>query len=313
MQVFQQTIAAPVSIRGLGLHSGKSIHARLLPAPADSGVVFRRVDLSPPAEVRADSRNVVDTRLATCLGYGRARVSTVEHLLAALAALGVDNLTVEIDGAELPILDGSAAQWILLVRPSQLVAQEAPKKFIRVLRRVDWQAQDGRRASFSPFAGARHEIRIEFPTVPVVRASGRRLRFDLTPQGFIKEIARARTFCHVRDVERMRKSGRARGGSLENAVVFDDYRVLNPGGLRYPDEFARHKMLDVIGDCFINGHLVVGCLRATCPGHSLNHALMRELMESRGAWEWARARPGADGIVDFIRAAAPPALRPAFA
>ena len=285
----QQTIHRAATVRGIGLHTGRRVTAKLIPSPINGGIIFRRTDLSPPAEVRAAAANVGDTRLATCLRHGRAEVSTVEHFLSALSALGIDNLTIEVDAPELPIMDGSAAPWALLLQSHRIVAQDAAKRYIRVKKPVEVQLDGGgnspRRARFEPFDGFRFEVSIDFPH-SVIRRSESQFTLDLDAPTYLREIARARTFGYVRDVENMRRMGRILGASFDNAVVFDDFRVLNEEGLRYADEFVRHKMLDAIGDCYVNGAQILGRFIAHKPGHELNNALLRRLLNSADAWEW---------------------------
>ena len=230
-----------------------------------------------------------DTRLATSLGDESWSVSTVEHLLSALAALSVDNIRVEVDGPELPILDGSASPWMLLLTDAcGLAAQQAAKRRLRVLQSVEVSAAGGH-AAFLPLPPdsdiPRYDVRIDFPHA-VVRRSSACFSHALSADDYEEEVSRARTFCYVHDVEYMRRNRRALGGSLRNAVVYDDLGVLNAEGLRYPDEFVRHKTLDAVGDCYINGHLILGDYRAECPGHALNHALISKLLSSADCWQW---------------------------
>ena len=294
MPLSQTTIARPFSFSGIALHGGGAARVSLSPMPADGGIVFARADSG--REFRACSANVQDTRLATTLGDGECSVSTVEHLLSALAALGVDNLRVEVDNPELPILDGSAAPWMLLLTDAcGLQQQDAPKKIMRVCKKVE-VAINGGRASFSPPSDdvAAYAARIDFPHA-AVRRTGGSFRHALRAVGYEEEISRARTFCYVSEVETMRRHRRALGGSLRCAVVYDDSGVLNPEGLRYPDEFVRHKVLDAVGDCYINGHLILADYDADCPGHALNHALVQKLMVDSSAWEWDSFSPKNSG------------------
>ena len=292
-KVPQQTIVRARGFAGAALHCGRKICVRLLPASENAGIVFRRTDLGG-AEVRAAAECVSETNLATGFKSGRAEVCTVEHLLSALAATGVDNVIVELDGAEIPIADGSANPWLLLLRHCRLRQQQAAKRFVRVLRPVE--VCDGeRRARFSPLTlggGLTYSARIDYPH-RVVSRTARDLSYDLNPQTYAREISRARTFAYIRDVEAMRKAKRALGGSLDCAVVYDDHRALNEEGLRYADEFIRHKILDAIGDCYAGGVLIAGRWRGELPGHDLNNKLVRKLMATADAWEWAEAEEGA--------------------
>ena len=289
VKIPQRTILRPRGFAGAGLHCGRKICVRLLPAPEDSGIVFRRVDLDG-AEVRADAALVNETNLATGFRSGDAEVFTVEHLLSALAATGIDNLTVELDGPEVPIADGSANPWLLLLRQCRIRRQRAAKRFVRVLRAVEVSA-GARRAKFSPLegeGGLTYSARIDYPHRVVARTA-RELDYDLDPRNYAREISRARTFGYIRDVEAMRRAQRALGGSLDCAVVYDDHRPLNEEGLRYPDEFIRHKILDAIGDCYAGGVLIAGRWRGELPGHDLNNKLVRKLLATADAWEWAEA------------------------
>ena len=305
--VLQRTVAREAGFAGVALHDGRRVAVTLRPLDADGGVVFRRVDLGG-VEVAARAGNVCDTRLATTLRDGDAEVGMVEHLLSALAALGVDNLMVDVDGPEMPALDGSAEPWMLLLLSAcGLRMQNKSKKFIRVKKEVC--VEDGAaRAAFSPNEGrARYDVEIDF-SHPVVRRSGERFQYTLHAPDYEREVGRARTFCYVNDVELMRKNKRALGGSLGNAVVYDDRGVLNEGGLRYADEFVRHKMLDVIGDCYVNARLILADYRARRPGHGVNNKLVRALLADAQAWEWVeeKARPR-----EGVAAAAAPVFVPA--
>lgn len=286
MNAPQTTIARPAEFSGIALHSGLAARVRFSPLEEDGGLVFRRSDSG--GEVRASGDNVRDTRLATTLADGECSVGTVEHLLSALSALCVDNLLVEIDGPELPILDGSAAPWMVFITDACGVAkQKTPRKIIRATKTIE-KTIDGARASFAPAKteNARYEVNIDFPHAAVRRTGGRYAHI-LSAAEYEEEISRARTFCYVNDVEYMRRNRRALGGSLDCAVVYDDLGVLNAEGLRYPDEFVRHKVLDAIGDCYINGHLILADYEAERPGHALNHALVAALLADKTAWEWA--------------------------
>lgn len=281
----QVTIARGETFKGIALHGGGEVQVRLLPAAADAGIVFRRVDAAEAGEIRAHCRAVGDTRLATTLVANETRVGMVEHLLSALAAARVDNVVVELDGAEVPILDGSAAPWGVLLEGCGRVTQAAPRRRMRVRKTVRVEGEDGAFAEFAPASECRYRVEIDYPN-KVVAATGRVCEFVPDAESYARKIARARTFCCVTDVEAMHKHRRALGGSLQNALVYDDKGVINEGGLRYPDEFARHKMLDAIGDCYVNGYAVVGAFRARKPGHGINNALMRALVANEAAWGW---------------------------
>lgn len=281
----QHTLARAVSISGIGVHSGRAVRLRLQPAGAHAGIVFERVDLAPEQGLlRGNWQNVVETRLCTVIGNRHgARVSTLEHLMAALAAAGVDNVRVQLDGAEVPILDGSAAPWLALIRRAGLRGQAAARRRLRVLRPIrvgtghSW-------AMLMPGHGSRYSVAIDFAEPLIGRQS---FEFELDAEAFRREIAPARTFGFAADVAAMQAAGRALGGSLENAVVIGEGRVLNPGGLRFSDEFVRHKLLDSIGDLYLAGGLIEGRLIAHRPGHALNVELLRALFAAEGAWCWS--------------------------
>jgi len=277
----QRTIASEVRCTGFGLHTGCVVNLLLRPAPAEAGISFRRLDLPASRPIPARPESVVDTQMATTLGAGPARVGTVEHLLAALFALGIDNVDVEVDGPEVPILDGSAAPFIFLLKCAGIVEQSAFKRFL-VIRRTVKVREDGRRVALRPSRQLRMDYTIEFDH-PLL--SHQSFSFKPAEMDFRKEIARARTFGFLEDVEVMKERGLARGGSLENAVVLDRFRVLNSDGLRYPDEFVRHKILDAMGDLALLGATVIGRFEAFRSGHLLNNRLVQRLLADRSAWE----------------------------
>jgi UDP-3-O-[3-hydroxymyristoyl] N-acetylglucosamine deacetylase len=282
----QRTLEQTVSTRGVGLHSGAQVTLTLRPAPADHGVVFHRVDLPGSPGIPATAAHVVETALATTLGKGEARVGTVEHVLAALSGLGIDNVRIELDGPEVPILDGSSGPFLYLVRSAGIRILEAPKSFVVIRRPVVLQEGD-REASLSPCDRLRVDCAIDFhhPLVP-----GQSLSIDFSSSSFTREIARARTFGFLKDVEQMKSAGLARGGSLENAIVVDEFSILNPEGLRFPDEFVRHKTLDALGDLALFGHPVIGHLRVKKSGHALHHRLVSRVMADTSAYAVVRAR-----------------------
>jgi UDP-3-O-[3-hydroxymyristoyl] N-acetylglucosamine deacetylase len=256
----------------------------LRPAPVDTGVVFRRVDLDPPVDLKADPFGVGDTRMASCLEQHGAKLSTVEHLMSALAGLGIDNLYVDVDAPELPIMDGSAAPFVFLLQSAGIEEQAAAKKFIRVRKTVE--VKDGDKwAKLEPFDGFSLDFSIVF-SHPAVAKSGSRARVDFADQSYVREIARARTFGFTQDVEVLREQGLALGGSMENAIVMDEYRVLNSDGLRYVDEFVKHKILDAVGDLYLAGHPLLAAFSAHKSGHALNNQLLRALLGDASAWEF---------------------------
>ena len=279
----QRTVAGPAGIRGIGLHSGEDVRMVLRPAPEDTGVVFRRVDLDPVLAIPARSENVGATRLSTSLHGAGQHVATVEHLLAALFGLGVDNAYVDISAAELPIMDGSAAPFVQLVRGAGVVELEAPRRFVRIVREV-WVEEGDKYAGFIPFDGFKIAFTIDFDR-PVVREQVAHVELDFSAISFIDELSAARTFGFVEQVEALRAGGMARGGSFDNAVVVDEHRVLNRGGLRSPDEFVKHKVLDAMGDLYLMGCGMLGEFRAYKSGHTLNNAAVRALLARPDAWE----------------------------
>jgi UDP-3-O-[3-hydroxymyristoyl] N-acetylglucosamine deacetylase len=279
----QRTLKSLVRAAGVGLHTGQKVRMALRPAPADTGVVFRRVDLAPAVDIPARADLVGETRLASCLVHQGAKVHTVEHLMSALGGLGVDNIYVDLDAAELPIMDGSAAPFALLIQQAGIKEQAAPKRFLRVTRRVE--VRDGDKwACLEPYAGYRLSFSIDFKH-PVIDRSKQSVIVDFAETSYLKEIARARTFGFMHEVEDLRESGLALGGGLDNAVVLDEYRVLNADGLRFADEFIRHKLLDAIGDLYLLGKPLLGAFSAHKSGHALNNRLLRAVLGERGALE----------------------------
>ena len=279
----QRTLKNTIRATGIGLHTGKKIFLTLSPAPIDAGVVFRRVDSTPPVVIPGHPLNVQDTELATSLGKDGVRISTVEHLMAALAGLGIDNCYVDVSADEVPIMDGSAAPFVFLVQSAGILEQGAPKKFIRIKKAIE--VRDGEKwARFDPFNGFKVSFSIDFDH-PVFKGQKQTSEVDFSTTSFVREISRARTFGFVSDIEALRKRDLALGGSLENAIVIDDYRVLNEDGLRYKDEFVRHKILDAIGDLYLLGHSLIGSFTGYKSGHALNNRLLRELLQQESAWE----------------------------
>jgi UDP-3-O-[3-hydroxymyristoyl] N-acetylglucosamine deacetylase len=279
----QRTLRSAIKTTGVGLHTGEEVYLTLNPAPVDTGIVFRRMDLDPVVEIPALAENVGDTTLSTCLVVDQQRVSTVEHLLAALSGLGVDNAFVDVSAAEVPIMDGSAGPFVLLIQSAGIEEQDAPKRFIRVKRKVT--VEDGDKvASFLPFDGFKVSFTIDFDQ-PVFRDRSAHAEMDFSSASFVEEVSRARTFGFIHEIQYLRSKGLARGGSFDNAIVVDDYRILNQGGLRFEDEFVQHKVLDAIGDLYLAGSSLIGEFRAYKSGHALNNAAVRALLAQPDAWE----------------------------
>jgi UDP-3-O-[3-hydroxymyristoyl] N-acetylglucosamine deacetylase len=302
----QRTLKSPVSASGVGLHTGKKVRITLRPAPVDAGIVFRRIDLPHAMDLPALAEMVGETRLSSCLVRGEAKVYTVEHLMSALGGLGVDNAIIDIDAEEVPIMDGSAAPFVLLVQQAGLTEQAAPKKFIRVLRRVE--VKDGDKwARFEPYEGYRLAFSIDF-NHPVIDRSTQSVAIDFGQTSYLKEISRARTFGFMQDVENLRENGLALGGGLDNAVVLDEYRVLNAEGLRFADEFIRHKLLDAVGDLYLLGRPLLGAFSAHKSGHALNNRLLRALLADATAYETAVFERAEDAPAAVARLASQPAF-----
>src|SRR6516162_1280220 len=279
----QSTLKKLIKTTGVGLHTGARVDLTLRPAAPDTGIVFHRVDLPQPVSIPADARNVGDTRLSSSLELDGARVSTVEHLMSALAGLGIDNLHVDVAGPELPILDGSAGPFVFLLQSAGIEEQSAPKRYLRVVQTVE-VADGDKWGRFEPFAGFKLDFTIDFPH-PVFGSENRHAVVDFAEHSYVKEVARARTFGFMQDVEAMRAAGLALGGSLHNAIVLDETRVLNSEGLRFDNEFVRHKVLDAIGDLYLLGHPLIGQYTAFKSGHALNNAVSRALLARPDAWE----------------------------
>ncbi len=279
----QRTLKNPIRATGVGLHTGEKVYMTLRPAPADTGIVFRRVDLDSPVDLPARPENVGDTQLSTTLTQGSVRISTVEHLLSAMAGLGVDNAVVEVSAPEVPIMDGSAGPFVFLIQSAGIHELDAPKRFIRIKKPL--QVDDGDKwARFEPYDGFKVSFAIEF-NHPMFDAGTQSATIDFSTTSFVKEVSRARTFGFMRDIEYLRANNLALGGSMDNAVVLDDYRVLNSDGLRYDDEFVRHKILDAIGDLYLLGHSLIGAFSGYKSGHALNNSLLRGLLADTSAWE----------------------------
>jgi UDP-3-O-[3-hydroxymyristoyl] N-acetylglucosamine deacetylase len=279
----QRTLKRVIRAAGVGLHTGEKVYLTLRPAPADSGILFRRTDLKIPVTIPARAENVSDTRLSTTLGQGTVKVSTVEHLLSAFAGLGIDNAYVDISAAEVPIMDGSASPFVFLIQSAGIQEQNVPKRFIRIKKAIAVKEGD-KWARFEPFNGFKVSFQIDFDH-PVFKRSKQYGEVDFSTTSFVKEVSRARTFGFMREIELLRENKLALGGSLDNAIVLDDYRVINEDGLRYEDEFVRHKILDAIGDLYLLGHSLIGAFSGYKSGHELNNLLLRTLLANRQAYE----------------------------
>ena len=301
----QRTLKSAIRATGVGLHTGEKVAMTLRPAQPDTGIVFRRVDLAQPVDVRAEASKVTDTRLCSTLEDHGVRVATVEHLMSALAGLGVDNAYVDLDGAEVPIMDGSASPFVFLIQSAGIEEQQAAKRFLRIRRSVE--VVDGDKwARFEPYEGFKLSFSIVFDH-PVLEKSAQTATIDFAETSYAKEVARARTFGFMQEVEALRSDGLALGGSMDNAIVMDEYRVLNADGLRYNDEFVKHKVLDAIGDLYLAGHPIVGAFSAHKSGHALNNRLLRELLARPEAWELVSFERQEDVPAAFQRLFAQPA------
>jgi len=299
----QRTLRNPVKATGVSLHTGEKVYLTLNPAPVDTGIVFRRVDLDPVLELPALAEYVGDTTLSTTLVVGGQRVSTVEHLLAAFAGLGVDNSYIDLSAPEVPIMDGSAAPFVFLIQSAGVVEQPAAKKFIRIKRKVT--VEDGDKvASLLPYDGFRVSFTIDFDH-PVFRDRTAHAELDFSSASFVREVSRARTFGFIHEIEYLRSRGLARGGSVDNAIVVDEYRILNQEGLRFEDEFVRHKVLDAVGDLYLLGHSLLGEFRAYKSGHALNNATLRALLAQPDAWEMVTFGDRAPAPISYAMAPVP--------
>jgi len=280
--VKQRTLKTSIRATGIGLHSGAKVYMTLRPAPANTGIVFRRLDLPEPVDVPAEALRVTETNLGTTLEAGPARVATVEHLMSALAGLGIDNLFIDLTAAEVPIMDGSAAPFVFLLQSAGIEEQSAPKRFFQILKTVEVSEGD-KWARFTPYDGFRVNFEIDF-NHPVLQRQRQKATLDFSTTAFLKEISRARTFGFLKDVEMLRANDLALGGSLDNAIVMDEYRVLNDDGLRFQDEFVRHKMLDAVGDLYLLGCCLIGEFTGFKSGHRLNNLLLRALLSQPEAY-----------------------------
>ncbi|WP_046657794.1 UDP-3-O-acyl-N-acetylglucosamine deacetylase [Lysobacter capsici] len=279
----QRTLKNVIRATGVGLHSGDKVFLTLRPAPVDTGIVFRRTDLDPVVEMPARADLVTETTLCTGLTYGVGKVMTVEHLLSAMAGLGIDNCIVELSAPEVPIMDGSAGPFVFLLQSAGIAEQDAPKRFIRIKHPVEVREGD-KVARFEPFEGFRLGFTVVFDH-PAIPASQSRAQVQFSTENYIREVSRARTFGFMRDLEYMRERNLGLGGSMDNAIVLDEFRVLNDDGLRYADEFVRHKILDAVGDLYLAGHAIIGAYEGYKSGHALNNKLVRALLAERSAWE----------------------------
>jgi UDP-3-O-[3-hydroxymyristoyl] N-acetylglucosamine deacetylase len=298
----QRTLKTTIRASGVGLHSGTQVRMTVQPAPPDHGIVFRRSDLSQPVDIPARAGNVGATQLGTVLTQGDVRISTVEHLMSAFAGLGIDNALVEVSAPEVPIMDGSASPFVFLLQSAGIQEQKPAKRFARIRRAIE--VRDGDKwARFEPYDGFRVNFEIEFDH-PVFRRSSSRASMDFSSITYLKEVSRARTFGFMRDLETLRKHNLALGGNLDNAIVLDESKILNEDGLRYQDEFVRHKILDAIGDLYLFGCCIIGEFSGFKSGHALNNHLLRRLIATTEAWEEVTFETAADAPISFVSAAA---------
>ena len=295
----QRTLKNSIRAQGVGLHTGQKVLMTLRPAAPDSGIVFRRTDMEPPVDIPAKAENVGDTQLGTTLINGNGRVSTVEHLLSAFAGLGIDNAHVEVSAPEVPIMDGSAGPFVFLLQSAGFEEQRTPKKFVRIKQRVRVEEGD-KWAEFRPFDGFKVNFEIEF-NHPLFKRRSQRASMDFSTTSFLKEVSRARTFGFMRDLEMMRARNLALGGNLDNAIVLDDFRVLNEDGLRYEDEFVKHKILDAIGDLYLLGHSLIGEFSGHKSGHKLNNLLLRKLIADTTTWESVVFEKPSDAPIAYVQ------------
>jgi UDP-3-O-[3-hydroxymyristoyl] N-acetylglucosamine deacetylase len=298
----QRTLKNSIRATGVGLHTGKKVLMTLRPALPDTGIVFRRMDLGSPVDIQAHAEHVGDTTMGTTLQCGAVKISTVEHLLSALAGLGIDNALVEVSAGEVPIMDGSAGPFVFLLQSAGIEEQKAPKRFIRILESV--RVEDGDKwARLDPYDGFKVNFEIEF-NHPTFKKHSQIASMDFSTTSFLREVSRARTFGFMRDLESLRSRNLALGGNLDNAIVLDDYRVLNEDGLRYEDEFVKHKILDAIGDLYLLGHSLIGEFSGYKSGHGLNNKLLRTLMAADSAWQEVTFESLAQAPISYVAAAA---------
>jgi len=295
----QRTLKNVIRATGVGLHTGEKVYLTLRPAAPDSGIIFRRVDLDEPVEIPAIPENVGDTTLSTTLIKDGVRISTVEHLLSAMAGLGIDNAYIHLNAAEVPIMDGSAGPFVFLIQSAGIEEQNAAKRFIRIKKPV--KVEDGDKwVSFEPFDGFKVAFTIDFDH-PAFKEGSQVAEVDFSTTSFVREVSRARTFGFMNQIEQLRANNLALGGSLDNAVVVDDYRVLNEDGLRYVDEFVKHKILDSIGDLYLLGHSLIGSFCGHKSGHALNNQLLRALLAEEGAWEEVTFEDASTAPISFAQ------------
>lgn len=295
----QRTLKNTIRATGVGLHSGEKVYLTLKPAPADTGIVFCRTDLDPVVQIPALAGNVGKTTMSTTLVKGDVTVDTVEHLLSAMAGLGIDNAYIELSACEVPIMDGSAGPFVFLIQSAGLDEQDVPKKFIRILREVSITDGD-KSATFVPFDGFKVTFSIEFDH-PAFAGKTQTASVDFSSTSFVKEVSRARTFGFMRDIEYLRSQNMALGGSLDNAIVVDESSILNEDGLRYEDEFVKHKILDAIGDLYLLGNSLIGEFQGVKSGHELNNRLLRKLIEETDAWEMVTFDDSGDAPISYVR------------
>ncbi|ASF45860.1 UDP-3-O-acyl-N-acetylglucosamine deacetylase [Methylovulum psychrotolerans] len=297
----QRTLKNTIRATGVGLHSGEKVYLTLRPAEANTGIRFRRVDLADPVTIQASPNNVGETVLSTTLVAGRVKISTVEHLLSAFAGLGIDNAMIDVSAAEVPIMDGSAGPFVFLLQSAGVEEQECPKQYIRIKRRV--LVEDGDKwAAFDPFDGFKVTFTIDFEH-PAFEEHVKTATMDFSSTTFVKEVSRARTFGFMKDIDMLRQNNLALGGSLDNAIVVDDYKILNEEGLRCADEFVKHKILDAIGDLYLLGYSLIGGFTGHKSGHGLNNKLLRKLLEEKDAWEMVTFDNENDAPISFMRSA----------
>ena len=298
----QRTLKNVIRATGVGLHTGEKVYLTLRPAPADTGIVFQRVDLDPAVSVEARPDNVSDTRLSTTLEQSGVKISTVEHLMSAFAGLGIDNAFVELSAPEVPIMDGSAGPFVFLLQSAGILEQEKLKQFIRIKKTLLLE-EDDKWVKFEPFDGFKVSFAIDFDH-PILQNSTQIATVDFSTTSFVKEVSRARTFGFMDDLEALRNAGLAQGGSFDNAIVMDAFHILNDDGLRYEDEFVKHKVLDAIGDLYLLGHPLIGAFSAHKSGHSLNNKLLRQLLSDQSAWELVTFNDEAQVPISFVPTAA---------
>ena len=299
----QRTLKNAIRATGVGLHTGGKVYLTLRPAAADSGIIFQRVDIDPAVDIPAKPENVTDTRLSTTLEQDGAKVSTVEHLMSAFAGLGIDNVRVEVSAPEVPIMDGSAGPFVFLLQSAGILEQEPLKQFIRIKKPLQ-VTDDDKWVRFEPFNGFKVSFTIDFDH-PILQNSIQVAAVDFSTTSYIKEISRARTFGFMDDLEALRNAGLAQGGSFDNAIVLDGFHILNNDGLRYQDEFVKHKVLDAIGDLYLLGHPLIGAFSAYKSGHALNNKLLRKLIADQSAWELVSYEDEAEVPIPFGRTVAP--------